>query len=150
MVKVVGSVRGGSRRVADRTERAPRCAVGVVCVVVHGCAWETRCLPPRISTTRHCIICHDTKPHDRVRSKQHTSTRHAKACHSTAWFYTSAHAPYCRDNSMAEQGRYAPKESATPTLFGWTLGQSVGSVRWLPSFVFAAHISQGERHRHQD
>ena len=127
--------------IARRERRVVPCEE--VCVVVHGCAWETRCLQARISTTGHCIICHHTKPHDRVRSKQHTSTRYAKACHSTAWLHNSAHARCCRDSSMAEQGRYAPKESATPTLFRRCadcglrkcaiVRQSVGSVSGLPS-----------------
>ena len=66
-------------RVAIRTEGTVLRAVGVVSVVVRerdGRAWETRCLPARISTRWRCIICHDTAPHDRADNKQHTRTRH--------------------------------------------------------------------------
>ena len=52
------------------------------------------------------------------------------------WLHTSAHAQYCRDNSLAEQGRSAPKKSATLTLFRRTVGcavvQSFGKA-WVQS-----------------
>ena len=70
---------------ADHTEGTVLRAVGVESVVVRerdGCAWETRCLPARISTRWRCITCHDTTPRDRAHSKQHTRTRHS------AYFFT--------------------------------------------------------------
>ena len=64
---------------ADHTEGTVLRAVGVESVVVRerdGCAWETRCLPARISTRWRCIKCHDSTPRDCAHSKQHTRTRH--------------------------------------------------------------------------
>ena len=71
--------------VTNRTEGTGLRAVGVESVVVlemDGRAWETRCLPLRISTRRRCIICHDTTPHDRGQQAAHKNAACCTPLHS--------------------------------------------------------------------
>ena len=145
MVKIVCSVGGGSRTVADRTERAPH---------VHG-----RHVPfKRESQRRDIASCAMTPNHMIACGASSTQVRGMRrhviprcGCTLPCTQDTAGTTLWLNRDAMRQKNW--PRSHSSEGL--WlrscaVVRQSVGSVKWLPSFVFAAHISQGEWHHHLD
>ena len=148
MVKVVCSVRGGSRRVADRTERTPRCAVGVVCCSARMCMGGHVAFK-RESPRRDIASCATTPNHMIASAASSTQVRGMRrhviprcGCTIPRTHDTAGTALWLNRDPVRQKNR--PRPHSLEGLWGTAWVQSGGC------FHLSAHISQGERHHHQD